>query len=508
LEANHSPDVAVTMCSLKTKLERQRTWGRDKILLQVTVVLIIAMASTAEALPLYMVRSGRTCDNCHTDPTGWENPELAWRKCSLSCAVCHVNPTGGGMRTVSGRFYGQATLPMMKSSHRPWKDKNRYLLRFLESKQRSTKVYDLNWGKVRGDPSAMAFDQNRYAGLNADPAVSLSYDARLAFWFPYKKAMTFFPMQLDGNIAFHPLRYLTIFGGVGAIPKSQGGEMLLPRSCRPEEPDALCFSRNQGVPIALKDAFVMMHQLPYMAYFRAGRFLPSFGLMHDDHTLSTRRLFEMDQGTLHSRMLGAEFGFAANYPYFHLGVFRPNQSDGFLDDYSAVDQSTSPDDRPPLIGVNGIALATSVGYRELGWQLGASGMLRRRGFSDGGDTTSATVNWGFNPFFYKDSLPISTLGEFAIGQRQREGDGKAVGVMGVMQEVDYLALNGINLRLRYDFGDEDITVADNHYHRVSFGGDIFFLPGLSFTGMYRLQKNAGPSASYVMDGFLFIRSWY
>ena len=47
----------------------------------------------ARALPLYTSRAGRTCDNCHTDPTGWKNPNLKNRNCTLSCNGCHVNPS-------------------------------------------------------------------------------------------------------------------------------------------------------------------------------------------------------------------------------------------------------------------------------------------------------------------------------------------------------------------------------------------------------------------------------
>jgi hypothetical protein len=72
----------------------------------------------AAALPLYATREGRTCDNCHINPNGWTNPDLSDRKCNLSCSGCHVDPLGGGLRTVSGRFYGESTLPMFLPSHR------------------------------------------------------------------------------------------------------------------------------------------------------------------------------------------------------------------------------------------------------------------------------------------------------------------------------------------------------------------------------------------------------
>ena len=68
-------------------------------------------ATAAYALPQFAIRSVRACDTCHIEPTGWVDPDVALRKCSLNCNVCHINPNGGGMRNESGIFYGRRTLP-------------------------------------------------------------------------------------------------------------------------------------------------------------------------------------------------------------------------------------------------------------------------------------------------------------------------------------------------------------------------------------------------------------
>ncbi len=112
------------------------------------VLSLIAPEQGAQATPLYMARSGRACDNCHTNPSTWPEPKLRKRKCNLSCSTCHINPTGGGLRTVSGRFYGQATLPMWAASHRPAKDDNRHLIRFLAESSRRNRVFEPAVGAV------------------------------------------------------------------------------------------------------------------------------------------------------------------------------------------------------------------------------------------------------------------------------------------------------------------------------------------------------------------------
>ncbi len=75
-------------------------------------LFVLLAASAAYALPQFAVRSARACDTCHVDPTGWVDPEVKLRKCSLNCNTCHVSPSGAGLRNESGIYYGRQTLPM------------------------------------------------------------------------------------------------------------------------------------------------------------------------------------------------------------------------------------------------------------------------------------------------------------------------------------------------------------------------------------------------------------
>jgi len=460
----------------------------------------------AEATPLYTTRSGRTCDNCHTDPTGWRNPKLAWRKCNLSCGVCHLSPTGGGLRTTSGRFYGQATLPMLAASHRPFKDWNRHVTRLVDwPKDRKNRIGDPAAGRVPGAPARMALDQDRYAGLNADPVLYGGIDMRLGLWFPVlgKAKALLFPMQLDLHLAIHPYHHITLLGTWGVLGKSQGAMATYGVGCRPEDPNADCHSRARDTFFMVKDFYLMAHELPLAAYIRAGRFLPPFGLMFDDHTISTRRLFELDGGQLHARVTGVEIGLAPNYPYAHLAVFRPNHQDRFVEDGSSV----SPDELPPVLGVDGWGAALSAGWRDMGWHAGVSGMIRRREMNTGGDNESFAVSWGFNPWYYLEWLPLTYMGEVAAGTRQRPS-GERTWQLAVVQELSYLPFNGLNMRLRWDHGERDTELAGDHYNRFTLGYDLYLLPGLGLSGMLRVQLNGGEEAEPTGDYFMYLRGWY
>lgn len=439
----------------------------------------------AISLPRYAAREGRTCDNCHTDPTDWKNPELSQRKCNLSCLTCHVNPSGGGLRNVVGRFYSQATLPAMFASHRGYKDSERHLISHLESldEPRRNRLPDPAFGNPVGGSSLMAYDRHRYAGLNANPLLQLGIDLRLAGWFA-AGAPLFFPMQLDTYAALHPISHLTLYANGGVLGKAKGFGPTL----------------RQEVPFMIKDLFLMLHELPYMMYLRVGRFIPYFGTFVDDHTSPIRRDFELDHGQVNSRVTGLEIGLAPNYPYLHVAVSLPSRSDA----PSPVDPEH--EQLTPFFGVSGWSFAASGGWRDLGWQVGTSVMVRERRLIDGGNTQAVSLQWSFNPWYWLDALPITYMGEIAFGQKQRPYDGSYATHLALFHEIDYLAFNGINLSIKYDLSDPDRDVMQDHSHRFTLGTELFVLPNVSLSAYVRMRKGAiGEMAS---DGFFMLHSWY
>jgi hypothetical protein len=279
----------------------------------------------ASATPLYAARAGRMCDNCHTDPTGWPNPELAARKCNLSCMGCHVDPSGGALRTVSGRFYGESTLPLALASHRGYRDQGGGALGLSLDGERRNRAPELAWGRPFGGPAAMAFGADRYAGLNADPLFQLGIDARLASWITGDSASVF-PMQADLHAALRPIPHLTLFTTAGVLAESRGFGATAERE----------------TVFAVKDAWAMVHQLPYMGYVRAGRFVPAFGTRTEDHTSPIRRDFGLDLSSRFARVTGVEVGAAPNYPILQASLFRPNAAEGFVSGIRSTSETRRP----------------------------------------------------------------------------------------------------------------------------------------------------------------------
>jgi hypothetical protein len=583
-------------------------------------------AVSASALPLYTAREGRTCDNCHTLPNSWKNPEnIRDRKCHMSCAGCHVDPTGGGLRTTPGRFFGQSTLPMAYATHRGYKDTARFLapglalteartapneayrkarserdlakrvfedasraaseaaalpgalsVRQEEAAQRqaaSQKVLDeldqqlrdlepdeettapnparesllsarseaaqaveaanreldeagravesaklaaqeaetarqaaerayqekragvmlsfqalneaKNWfptpifGTPFGERSPMSYDQARYGGMKADPLLSLGLDARLATWTAESFTQVF-PMQFDTQAAVQPVEHLTAYVNAGVLASAQG---FVPEVGKREH------------PYAIKDAFLMAHEFPFNSYVRAGSFIPQFGIRQDDHTAFNRRDFELDHGIRESRVFGVEVGTAPNYPYASVAVFRPNQRDQF-----GAGEA-------PFFGVSGIGAAFNLGYRELGWQIGASFLTRRRALEDGGDSDSLNLQWGFNPWFYSDLLPLTYLGEYSLGTLQRPISGLFALQAATSHELSATVSNGLVLRAKYDWSDTDFAVRDDEQHRFSFGADLTVIPGVRVSAVARTTLFPGGDSGDALDFLTFLRLW-
>jgi len=476
-----------------------------------TALLLCWLAGEASALPMYAMRSGRTCGNCHSSPTyedqkGWDNPEVAARKCNLSCMVCHVNPGGGGMRNTSGRYYGQSTLSALPFQERSYSDGNRELLsdevmhdvRTWLASARPPAVTSpatvakrsipsshaevrqgigrgaggalVEFGSDRDDPSKWAFWGGRYGDLKADPALALGGDFRVGFSSSTGKP---FPMQFDLHAAAHPLEHITMLGTLAV-----GGSVA-----------AADAREDKAPPLFARNAILMVHELPYMSYLKAGIFQPSFGTYVDDHTSFIRKNFEMDVSQPENRALGVELGAAANYPFVQIGVFRNMDSTATVGDGDA-----------------GHGATLGMGWCDLGWSLTLHGMLKRRPQSARGDLTAAGVAWGFNPFYYSNRLPLTVLGEFSIGQRQRSSSGDTVDFFALYNELWLTVVNGVSLRFKHDLGDRDTSVGDRVEQRLSAGIEVSPVVGLTFTVQARtlLSKFEGRDS----DLFLQTHLWF
>ena len=135
---------------------------------------------------------------------------------------------------------------------------------------------------------------------------------------------------------------------------------------------------------------------------------------------------------------------------------------------------------------------------------------RHRELEDGRDTNSLSRQWAFNPWFFSDSVPLTLMGEFAFGTRQRPLSGQTTRQIAFYSELFYSPFNGINLRLKYDASDYDTEIKDDHYHRLSLGLDLYVLPKMSIHTQLRMRFSGQSSVEQGLatDVFWMLRAWY
>jgi hypothetical protein len=454
-----------------------------------------AMATAALARPDFAARSARTCDNCHLTPNNWVNPRLAERKCTMACQGCHVDPAGGGMRTSSGRFYGRSTLPMIATSPRPTNDWDRNLP-FLGRRDRAT-TYNANlplgpnsfeesaayadsihdpwaWGKPLGKPGRHGFFQGRYGAVNADPMLRVGVDARLATLLGSRALL--FPMQVDLPVAFHPVHHVTFLVNTGARGRRSGYSDTF----------------DQDHSFYFREAFVMLHEAPYQAYVKAGRFVPSYGLRLDDHTSSIRRSFELDGALPESRVTGVEVGAAPNYPFLHASWFQMTSRARVPDPWDIFDVD------------DGYGGAVNAGWRDPGWTLGASAIFRKRDVDQGGDGATYGGYGALNLWRYRRSLPLLYQAEYDVGNYQR-ASGLATDRSAFYQELDWMAFNGVTFLAAHDWYDPDHEVIDDDTHRFAVGMQVTPYPGITVDSRLRVLAPATTGGDF--DYFIQLHLW-
>lgn len=460
-------------------------------------LLAVPVLRPAIATPLYSARAGRTCDNCHLTPDDWVNPPLSERKCTLSCAACHVDPGGGGLRNASGRFFGRSTLPMIATAPRPTLDWDRELVPWLYRRDLATAYTDslprgprdfdrsreARWSLdrdrwARGRPlrqgSRWALFPGRYADLRSDPLLRIGWDLRLATLF--SAGARFFPMQTDLGIALHPVEHVTLLVNTGARGRIHGTDRTL---------------RDAHTPY-LREAFVLLHEAPAIAYLKAGRFTPQFGLRLDDHTAQTRRTFELDGALPQTRVTGVEIGVHPNYPYAALAWFR-GTSRG----------------RPPAAADvfdvdDGWGTTLHLGYRDEAWSAGASALVLRRPNPNGGDAESLALHGSLNPAVRWRRVPLTYQWEIDVGRWTRDS-GHSTRRTALYHELDWLVANGVNVLLAQDWADTDTQVRNDHSQRLTLGLQVTPVPGLTLDARGRVLFPAAELSG--ADAFVQLHVW-
>lgn len=413
-------------------------------------VFLVALTSLlwsidALATPFYGVESAGRCDSCHVEPLGWLNPDMADRRCTLDCSGCHISPTGGGMRTPLGRYYGENELAMFGRRPSEMSNPERFLPEGWPSEGRHRIFRGWNDGWWPGEVSHRDIP-DRYGDINPAPIWQMGGDYRGMAVFPtdqQERDIVAFPMEAQLYAAVHPLSNLTAYldlGYQGSVQATPGGQ---------------ADNRAFNDVFWIREMFVMVHDLPWGAYVRAGRFALPYGWRVPDHTAYIRSGF-FDQ---YRQGYGVELGLAANEGWGNLAIYRQG-----IDSWPG-------DNVAPGFGVSGTG-----GVRFLGYQMGVSAH-----FMSGIDGTDDEFALG--PMWAINAEPFTYLGEF--DWRRFAGADEPIDTFTQYHEVRWSLTRGFSPKVRWEFIDRNVLYVDDHANRVLVGFEFNPVRYLQFDIAYR-----------------------
>lgn len=424
-------------------------------MIRLALAVVLLFPCAALATPMYAAKAGKGCATCHIEPTGWDNPALADRKCTLDCSGCHVSSTGGGMRKPAGEFFGKEDLPML--GHRPSTDGDpeKYRDEGDQTKPGRFRVWEGFSGWAEGT-HPLEDVKDRFGKIDPHPGWDIGGDFRFMGYFPKDDDSAFFPMQTDVYGMYRVAPKLKLYGTAGYLGRLRREPDNLVVKFSLEEPTGEDIAEAEKdekeveslkTLIAMRELFVIAEDMPFSGYVRAGRFNKPHGWRVPDHTTFTRRGMGFDQN---SQVFGVEAGLNPNFPYGNLAIFYQGS-----------------DDWPGDFMPKGYGAAFTGGYRGLLGQVGLS--LERVRYEDlflgePGDQTIVGPIWAVNAW------PVVYLGELDVMQMEPDIPGaETTRLMFAYHELNVdlpLGLVGI---LKYDWMDANIDVKDDNTDRYTLG---------------------------------------
>lgn len=222
---------------------------------------------------------------------------------------------------------------------------------------------------------------------------------------------------------------------------------------------SLYVSKGQGDRF---EAFGLANVLPLGGYVKAGWFAPAYGIRMDDHTMFTR------SKTLFASSGGQDAG-------LELAV-----SPGPVTLTAAVSNGTSAttdnNQAKAVLGRAEGSFAVSIVNVNLGGTY----------YNNASSTGVTTLYGAFAMVSLSENLTL--LGEV---NRRRDflNTGAAVTSQNILSlELDYVITQGLDLKIGYDFFDEDIEYTSGTEQRFVFGAEFYPLAGIELRPMLVIQK--------------------
>jgi hypothetical protein len=206
------------------------------------------------------------------------------------------------------------------------------------------------------------------------------------------------------------------------------------------------------------EIFGIAQILPANGYVKAGRFTPAYGTRIDDHTafIRSKTVFPLYR----REDTGIELGISPASFTWNAGV------------YNGEDGSDPSNGRIRLVTTRAEAL---IRFDKINFSFGGSGWYNNGLFG------TLTMFGGFAGIYYND---ITLNAELDI-KKDKTGLGTNEFISFV--EINYLLLDGVDLKFMYDFYDPDIDLKTGSESRYSIGMEFFPIYGVELRPMYRIH---------------------
>ena len=217
------------------------------------------------------------------------------------------------------------------------------------------------------------------------------------------------------------------------------------------------------------DAFALLNVLPASGHLKIGRFIPDYGTNLDDHTAYVRQYTKLSPEFDVVERTGAEAAVSPG-PFTVLGgIYNADEGGGI--------PSTN----------NKAFLGRGEGMFKIsdGVTLGLGGNVFSTKTGIAG--VSATYYGGFGSFSLGD---FTLLGE--TDWIKSSPAGLATTALATYAEADYVVAQGVDIKLSYDFYDQDIHFKTGSKSRYSVGVEFFPVSGVEIRPVYRILKQQTP----------------
>lgn len=344
------------------------------------------------------------------------------------CQSCHVNPTGGGMRNLYGVKYSKDNL----------------YFKIWEKANKTTDIEPvITKGISMGADMRMVFIDNQTGEGNPN-------------------FNTFFQMQGDLYVNAQVNKYINLMIAPGLyIPNTYGSN-----------------------PIPTKyEIYGMVSNLPAGLYFKAGRFIPNFGIKIAEHR-AYNRLFN-DMYTPYASDAGIEVGISPSFFTLTAGF-----SNGSSVNKNNQRNNSYDFDNQKQITVSGDFRWAS---KKSKYTFGLGGSFLSNPFKyDPSNNINAVRQMSAGFFSIGLFERVAIIGEVAYNRLDINDSAKTRSdLRTIFGEIDIRVSKGLELKFQYENYDNALGIKNSttERQRYSFGAVFFPLTGLEVESIYRVVTN-------------------